>query len=96
MPVHLDGRSFVPLLKEPDLKWKSSAIGRYRNGDTIRTDQFRFTQYWSRELQKKGRMLYDHSVDSAENVNLSEAPEHRATVDAHFKQLLFDMGRPNP
>jgi len=96
LPVHLDGRSFVPLLKEPDLKWKSAAIGRYRNGDTIRTDQFRFTQYWSRELQKKGRMLYDHSVDSAENVNLSESPEHQATVDTHFKQLLFDMGRPNP
>jgi iduronate 2-sulfatase len=96
LPVHLEGRSFVPLLKEPDLKWKSAAIGRYRNGDTIRTDQFRYTQYWSRELQKTGRMLYDHSVDSAENVNLSELPEHRATVDAHVNQLLFDMGRPNP
>ena len=96
LPVHLQGRSFVPLLMEPDLKWKSAAIGRYKNGDTIRTHQFRFTQYWSRELKKSGRMLYDHSVDGAENVNLSESPEHRATVDAHIKQLLFDMGHPNP
>ena len=96
LPEHLDGRSFVPLLNEPDLAWKSAAIGRYKNGDTIRTDQFRFTQYWAPNRQASGRMLYDHAIDGSENVNLSERPDSQATVEAHLSQLLFDMGQPNP
>ena len=45
VPAHVQGRSFVPLLKNPAQPWKDQAIGRFTSGDTIRTDSYRFTEY---------------------------------------------------
>ena len=42
-PGHLDGTSFVPLLKDPAKAWKPAAIGRYRAGDTIRQVDWKAT-----------------------------------------------------
>jgi iduronate 2-sulfatase len=70
-PGHLQGRSFVTLMKSPEAEWKSAAVGRYRNGDTIRTHAFRFTNYTNAKGQQTSRMLYDHDVDPNENVNVS-------------------------
>jgi len=70
---HLQGRSFATLMKNPDTRWKSAAVGRYRNGDTIRTDQFRFTEYTNAKGQLTYRMLYDHGSDPGENVNVAAA-----------------------
>ena len=36
-PEHLQGQSFATLMKSSEAEWKSAAVGRYRNGDTIRT-----------------------------------------------------------
>ena len=44
-PGHLQGQSLVALLKNPEDKWKPFAISRYRNGDSVRTDHFRYTKY---------------------------------------------------
>ena len=70
-PTHLQGTSFVPLLKNPDLTGKMKAVGRYRDGDTIRTDQYRLSEYREDKGTKwlRGRMLYDHKIDPHENVN---------------------------
>ncbi|HYW81330.1 MAG TPA: sulfatase, partial [Thermoguttaceae bacterium] len=65
-PDHLQGTSFVPLLNHPDMAWKSAAIGRYGNGDTIRTEGHRYTTYATSNGKPLGRMLYDHKVDSGE------------------------------
>lgn len=96
LPGHLHGRSFVPLLREPDLAWKSAAIGRYRNGDTIRTDRFRFTQYGSLKTGLLGRMLYDHREDSGENRNVSGDAAYQETANWLFQDLLLNMGQANP
>ncbi len=80
LPSHLQGKSFVPLLKDPDLPWKPAAIGRFVNGDTIRTDQFRFSEYTRKGGKFNSRMLYDHSKDPGENVNVSEQTEQAVTV----------------
>ena len=93
LPDHLQGRSFVPLLKNPDQHWKTAAIGRYRNGDTIRTDQFRFTEYTSGKGNFLARMLYDHHVDPGEDVNTAEQPESQQVVEGLTKQLHEGMGQ---
>ena len=77
LPDHLQGKSFAPLLENPALNWKPAAIGRYGNGDTIRGDQFRFTEYTDGQGKPISRMLYDHRADPGENVNLSEQTENR-------------------
>jgi len=71
LPEQLQGRSFATLMKEPNAEWKSAAVGRYRNGDTIRTDAFRFTEYTNAKGKLTSRMLYDHANDPGENVNVA-------------------------
>lgn len=64
------GESLVALLKDPNAKIDSTAIGRFQNGDTIRSDQFRFTRYTNKSDQQTSRMLYDHQSDPRENQNV--------------------------
>lgn len=73
LPEHLQGRSFVELMTNPRAEWKYAAVGRYRNGDTIRTNFFRFTEYTDEKEMQTSRMLYEHTADSGENINVAES-----------------------
>jgi arylsulfatase A-like enzyme len=74
-PAHLQGMSFVPLLGNPELAGKPQAVGRYRSGDTIRTDRFRLSEY------SNGTMLYDHRTDPNENINIADRDQQQSTVN---------------
>lgn len=89
-PNHLQGRSFATLLKNPEAAWKSAAVGRFQNGDTIRTDTFRFTEYTNAKGQLTSRMLYEHDIDPGENVNAVEA--HKAATNYLALELHRLMG----
>lgn len=91
LPDHLQGRSFATLMKDPQAEWKSSAVGRYRNGDTIRTDRFRFSEYTNAAGRQLSRMLYDHESDPGENVNVAET--HKEVVADLTEQLHELKGR---
>lgn len=96
-PSHLDGQSLTPILANPSIKGKGYTIGRFNNGDTIRTDRWRYTEYTARGDSKSGRivsrMLYDHDKDPDENVNLANRPEYRQVVDQLARQLNQLKGR---
>ena len=93
LPEHLQGRSFVSLMKDPDRDWKDAAIGRYRGGDTMRTDHLRFTEYTDASGRYEARMLYDHREDPGENANIAEQESRRAIVKALTQQLHERMGK---
>ena len=93
-PEHLEGTSFVPLLKETDRPWKESAIGRYRQGDTIRTDRYRFTRYTDSGGKETARMLYDHRADPGEDNNVAEDPANAELVRRLTAELTAGMGKP--
>ncbi len=92
-PEHLQGRSFTPLLRDPVTPWKVAAIGRFQAGDTIRTDQFRFSEYTTPKGAQTARMLYDHSEDPLENINLSERSTHADQVQELTKLLQTGKGK---
>ena len=94
-PKHLQGQSFVPLMKEPALTWKTAAIGRYGKGDTIRTDQYRFSEYQQGNQKPSARMLYNHQSDPAEDENVSEQAENQQIVKMLTDQLRQQKGKPN-
>jgi iduronate 2-sulfatase len=94
VPAHVQGRSFVPLLSDPAAPWKTQAIGRFTNGDTIRTDTHRFTEYSSRDQGAFARMLYDHRADPGENVNVSEQDGQSSTVEDLTTRLRAGKGKP--
>ena len=93
LPKHLEGRSFLPLLRNPEADRKQNAVGRYRAGDTIRTDRYRFSEYTDNKGQVIGRMLYDHHTDPGENTSIAELPENRELVEQLTAQLHAGMGK---
>lgn len=87
VPEHLQGTSFVPVLKQPDIAGKSAAVGRYQSGDTIRTDRFRFTEYTKPNGMPTARMLYDQTSDPLENRNISEEGDLQSRIEELTQEL---------
>jgi len=87
LPRHLQGKSFVPLMKNPNRLWKKAVFSRYHNGDSVKTDQYRYTEWRDKTGKMYARMLYDHKVDPFENVNISESPENKDVVKKLSKML---------
>jgi len=91
-PADLDGRSLVPLLRDPDQSWNHSALTQVTRkakkqsfkGYSIRTERYRYTEW---DGGQRGAQLYDHDNDPRENHNLAAEPAHAATV-AEMKRLL--------
>lgn len=79
-PEHLEGRSFVPLLRDPDRPGKKAIYSRYFNGQSVRTDRYCYTEWAKGSARPYARMLYDHKLDPDENVNIAERPENAALV----------------
>jgi arylsulfatase A-like enzyme len=85
LPKHLEGTSFVPLMKDPARPWKTAAFSQYPRGKvmgyTMRTERWRLTRWLSPDGTAVGVELYDHKNDPAENVNLAALAEHAKTVE---------------
>ncbi|HIL72417.1 MAG TPA: DUF229 domain-containing protein, partial [Verrucomicrobia bacterium] len=92
-PDHLEGRSFLSLMKNPDAPWKSFAIGRYKKGDTIRSNHFRFSEYTGPGQAITGSMLYDHRSDSAEIKNVVGKLNYARDVEMLKSNLHSHKGR---
>jgi arylsulfatase A-like enzyme len=87
LPKHLQGKSFVPLLKNPKLSWKKAVFSRYFNGDSVKTDRYRYTEWRRKNNVRYARMLYDHKTDPHENVNISELPKNKELVKKLSRML---------
>jgi arylsulfatase A-like enzyme len=88
IPKTVEGRSLVPVLTQPKLAWPGMAFSRFRAGDSLRTDRYRYSEYHDESSGKYlGRMLYDLKLDPLENHNISERPENEELV-AKLAELL--------
>lgn len=94
MPVHLQGKSFAPLMDDPDLPWKDAAISQYPRGKymgySMRTNHYRFTQWYDRETgQVSYTELYDHQNNDQENNNVArENPKKVAELSKQLKPYV--------
>lgn len=88
----LEGRSLAPLLRDPGAAWDRPAItyarGRLGLGQSVRTEQFRYTSWGE---GRNGTELYDHARDPDERRNVAGDAEYQAVVE-RMKRLL----RPDP
>ena len=98
LPVsdHLEGRSAVPLLFDPDKPWKEAAFSQFQRknggrplmGYSMRTDRYRYVEWQDRQTRKVvATELYDHNVDPQENTNVADAAEHSQLIDQLSRQL---------
>lgn len=74
-------------MKNPNLLWKKAVFSRYFNGDSVKTDRYRYTEWRGKDGKTYARMLYDHKSDPHENVNISELPENKEVVEKLSKML---------
>jgi iduronate 2-sulfatase len=93
-PAHVEGTSFVPLLRDPSRPGKPYAVGRFKLGDTIRTDSYRYSEYRKQQGAGAiaGRMLFDHRADPDENKNIAASSANASTVTALSEDLNQTKG----
>jgi iduronate 2-sulfatase len=87
-PFHLQGKSFVPLLENPDQTWKEEVYYRLGEGETILTKTHAYTEWLNPKSGKSyARMLYDHRTDPEENVNVVDLPQNKDLVRSLQEKL---------
>ena len=73
----LDGKSFVPLLHNPDAKWDKPVLTTYGKGNhAIRTERWRYIHYFDGTDE-----LYDHQKDPEEWKNIADVPKYRSVIE---------------
>lgn len=92
----LAGSSLAARLRDPSAAGKASAVGRFQEGDTIRTERYRFTEYSHPDGSVIARMLYDHDTDPAENRNVAGDAAYAPVVAELTARLHREMGRDRP
>lgn len=75
IPEPLDGKSFLPLVQDPQRAGKDAAFCNWGNGRTIRTDRWRLT-----ERNDGSRELYDHLTDQSEYYSVAQDPRNAPEV----------------
>ena len=89
-PKQLQGKSFVPLMENPDLEWKKAVFSRYVRGESIKTKDFLYTEWFNDEQESVAMMLYDHRIDPEENVNISGKDSYSKQV-SEFQELIREQ-----
>jgi uncharacterized sulfatase len=83
----LDGKSFLPNVRDPKSPGKTAAFCRGANGRTVRTLRYRLTERTDGSVE-----LYDHASDHLEYHSIAALPEHAATVKSLRGLLLAELG----
>ena len=84
----LDGRSLVPLLRNPELPWRPAVMTYGRLNHAVRSEDFRYIRYADGSEE-----LYDHRADAMEWTNLAE-DELYAEVKRDLAAWLPDTNAP--
>jgi arylsulfatase A-like enzyme len=93
IPDYLEGTSFAAVLNDPAKEWKKAAFsqfprGRDNEGYTIRTSEWRYTEWRSKKGGKPLFVeLYHCAKDPIETRNLAEDPKHKDRRE-QMKNLL--------
>jgi arylsulfatase A-like enzyme len=92
-PEHLEGKSMVPLVEDPDASFKDFVISKWFAGLTIQTREYAYTEWFNRNDSLMGTMLYDHRTDRAENFNLAGQPEREFLIDSLSRIMHANKGK---
>jgi len=94
VPENMEGRSIVPLLKNPDARWRKAWLYEYFKDfpyqapqmKAVRTSQYKYIEYEG----SKGAELFDIIADPREKKNLVKLPRGREILP-EMKRLLKEL-----
>ncbi|MEM8952633.1 MAG: sulfatase-like hydrolase/transferase [Verrucomicrobiota bacterium] len=82
-PPNLDGKSLVPLLKNPDAQKNRVALTTQGPGNNaVRSQNWRYIKYADGSEE-----LYDHRSDPNEFTNLADDPKHQSVTKSHSAKI---------
>lgn len=90
-PMHCEGRSIVPLLKNPERKWYPSLTTMGYKNHSVRSEKFRYIVYADGTEE-----LYDHLTDPLEWKNLIKDPKYGKVVKELREYLPKTNAMPSP
>ena len=85
VPKHVVGKSLKPIIDNEIESVRSSALTRWKNGYSIKTKRYRFTE-WKFD-GKLGHELYDHKYDKEELNNLALSENYKPIFDSLQRML---------
>jgi arylsulfatase A-like enzyme len=80
-----DGRSVVPLLRDPQTAWQPAVMTYGKGNHAVRDERWRYIRYADGSEE-----LYDHDKDPNEWANLAKNPEYdeiKVTLAAHMPKI---------
>ena len=90
-PAHLEGESFVPLIKSGKRK-KDYAVSKFKDAVTLIKGDLFYTEWIDNDGKAYARMLFDHADDPLELDNLAEKGAHEEIVAQLAKELRQKWG----
>ncbi len=95
-PEQCEGESSLPLFADPTLPGKKAALSQYPRGGmgySMRSGNWRYTQWRRKDGKVVATELYDHSQSDLATTNVVELAEHKDTVERLEQQLLEIVGK---
>jgi len=87
-PNSLQGDSLVPMLNDVSAEVNQAVFPRWKNADSIRTEKYLYTEWRNKKNNKVlARMLFDHSIDPRETINVAEESTYAQVVEDLHQQL---------
>ncbi len=93
LPPQLEGESLVNRLRNPGITQQDYAISKFANGVSLIESNFSYSEWYNKADGIVSNMLYNHSTDPEENINLSLKPEYAGTVKRLSKRLREKRGK---
>ncbi len=91
-PDYTEGTSFKPLLINPQKEWKKATFSQFPRGSkmegySIRTDEFRYTEWRNPNGTTDSIELYDHRENDIESINIAYNEGNESIINELAKQL---------
>ena len=92
IPKYTEGTSIKPLLENPDREWKTAAFsqfprGRKMEGYSLRTADYRYTEWRLSDGKIDSIELYDHRKDAIERINIAYKKENESLIKELSQRL---------
>lgn len=92
IPMPVEGKSLTNVLRNPNAKHKNFVISKWKDGVTINTKDYAYTEWRKDDDRLIASMLYDQNKDPDQTNNIVDLPENKALVDSLQTLLLNNRG----